>query len=148
MLGACVAGSLLAAHPPVGFPAARDLVIRALGDGLYVGEHFDGEQRLDALGYNAMWPGLVGKGSPGAEPCIDLDTMLDLTAKAEVNGVRFDGVALSPASSCVRCSAAPAAPCPGARAAPPSPGLPPPRRWLRCRGGFGGCGVSGLRPGR
>ena len=39
-----------------------------------------------------MWPGLVGKGSPGAEPCIDLDTMLDLTAKAEVNGTRFDGV--------------------------------------------------------
>ena len=42
--------------------------------------------------HNAMWPGLVGKGSPGAEPCLDLDTMLDLTAKAEVNGVRFDGV--------------------------------------------------------
>jgi sugar phosphate isomerase/epimerase len=39
-----------------------------------------------------MWPGLVGKGSPGAEPPIDLDTMLDLTVKAEVNGVRFDGV--------------------------------------------------------
>jgi sugar phosphate isomerase/epimerase len=39
-----------------------------------------------------MWPGLVGKGSPGAEPCIDLDTMLDLTARAEVDGVRFDGV--------------------------------------------------------
>src|SRR5205085_11461360 len=42
--------------------------------------------------HNAMWPGLVGKGSPGAEPCIDLDTMLDLTAKASVNGVKFDGV--------------------------------------------------------
>src|SRR5580765_3198715 len=42
--------------------------------------------------HNAMWPGLVGKGSPGAEPCIDLDTMLDMTAKAEVNGVKFDGV--------------------------------------------------------
>ena len=42
--------------------------------------------------HNAMWPGLVGKGSPGAEPCIDLDTMLNLTAKAEVNGTRFDGV--------------------------------------------------------
>jgi sugar phosphate isomerase/epimerase len=42
--------------------------------------------------HNAMWPGLVGKGSPGAEPCIDLETMLDLTARAEVNGVRFDGV--------------------------------------------------------
>jgi hypothetical protein len=37
-------------------------------------------------------PGLVGKGSPGAEPCIDLETMLELTAKAEVNGTRFDGV--------------------------------------------------------
>jgi sugar phosphate isomerase/epimerase len=44
--------------------------------------------------HNAMWPGLVGKGSPGAEPCIDLDTMLDLTAKAEVNGTKFDGVDL------------------------------------------------------
>ncbi len=44
--------------------------------------------------HNAMWPGLVGKGSPGAEPGIDLDTMLDLTAKAEVDGVRFDGVDL------------------------------------------------------
>jgi len=44
--------------------------------------------------HNAMWPGLVGKGSPGAEPCIDLDTMLDLSAKAEVNGVKFDGVDL------------------------------------------------------
>ena len=41
--------------------------------------------------HNAMWPGLVGKGSPGAEPFIDLDTMLNLTAKAEVNGVKFDG---------------------------------------------------------
>src|SRR5947199_3030585 len=44
--------------------------------------------------HNAMWPGLVGKGSPGAEPAIDLDTMLDLTAKASVNGTRFDGVDL------------------------------------------------------
>ncbi len=42
--------------------------------------------------HNAMWPGLVGKGSPGAEPCIDLDTMLDLTARAEVDGIKFDGV--------------------------------------------------------
>ena len=41
-----------------------------------------------------MWPGLVGKGSPGAEPFIDLDTMLDLTAKAAVDGIRFDGVDL------------------------------------------------------
>ncbi len=44
--------------------------------------------------HNAMWPGLVGKGTPGAEPAIDLDTMLDLTAKAEVNGISFDGVDL------------------------------------------------------
>jgi sugar phosphate isomerase/epimerase len=44
--------------------------------------------------HNAMWPGLVGKGSPGAEPSIDLDTMLDLTAQAEVDGVKFDGVDL------------------------------------------------------
>ena len=41
-----------------------------------------------------MWPGLVGKGSPGAEPFIDLDTMLDLTAKAVVDGIKFDGVDL------------------------------------------------------
>jgi sugar phosphate isomerase/epimerase len=41
--------------------------------------------------HNAMWPGLVGKGGD-SEPPIDLDTMLDLTAAAEVNGVRFDGV--------------------------------------------------------
>jgi sugar phosphate isomerase/epimerase len=44
--------------------------------------------------HNAMWPGLVGKGSPGAEPCIELDTMLEFTAKAEVDGVKFDGVDL------------------------------------------------------
>ena len=44
--------------------------------------------------HNAMWPGLVGKGSPGAEPSIGLDTMLDLTARAEVDGVKFDGVDL------------------------------------------------------
>src|SRR5215470_14879586 len=42
--------------------------------------------------HNAAWPGVVGKGSPGAEPFIDLDTMIDLTAKAEVNGVKFDGI--------------------------------------------------------
>lgn len=44
--------------------------------------------------HNAAWPGVVGKGSPDAEPFIDLDTMLDLTAKALVNGTRFDGVDL------------------------------------------------------
>src|SRR3954463_711331 len=41
--------------------------------------------------HNAAWPGVVGKGGEGAEPCIDLDTMLDLTAAAEVDGVKFDG---------------------------------------------------------
>ena len=40
-----------------------------------------------------MWPGLVGKG-PDSEPPIDLDTMLDLTAAANVDGVKFDGVDL------------------------------------------------------
>src|SRR4029453_15031673 len=40
--------------------------------------------------HNAAWPGAVGKGE-GAEPPIDLDTMLDLTAAAEVDGVKFDG---------------------------------------------------------
>jgi sugar phosphate isomerase/epimerase len=40
-----------------------------------------------------MWPGLVGKG-PDSEPFIPLETMLDLTAQAEVDGVRFDGVDL------------------------------------------------------
>src|SRR5207237_952914 len=44
--------------------------------------------------HNAMWPGLVGKGSPGAEPTIDLDTMLDLTASTSVDGLKFDGVDL------------------------------------------------------
>ena len=44
--------------------------------------------------HNAMWPGLVGKGGPGAEPPIDLDTMLNLTAAAHVNGTKFDGVDL------------------------------------------------------
>lgn len=44
--------------------------------------------------HNAAWPGVVGKGSPGAEPFIDLDTMLNLTAAAEVDGTKFDGVDL------------------------------------------------------
>src|SRR5579864_1711819 len=43
--------------------------------------------------HNAMWPGLVGKG-PDSEPPIDLETMLDLTAAAEVDGIRFEGVDL------------------------------------------------------
>ena len=41
--------------------------------------------------HNAMWPGLVGKGE-GSEPPIDLDTMIGLTAAAEVDGARFDGI--------------------------------------------------------
>ena len=43
--------------------------------------------------HNAAWPGVVGKGD-GSEPAIDLDTMLDLTAAAEVDGIKFDGVDL------------------------------------------------------
>ncbi len=43
--------------------------------------------------HNAMWPGIVGKG-PDSEPPIDLETMLNLTAAAEVDGIRFDGVDL------------------------------------------------------
>ena len=42
--------------------------------------------------HNATWPGLVGKGSPDAEPVIEFETMLDMTAAAEVNGQKFDGV--------------------------------------------------------
>jgi hypothetical protein len=44
--------------------------------------------------HNAMWPGIVGKGAPGAEPIIPLDTLLALTANAEADGQRFDGVDL------------------------------------------------------
>ena len=43
--------------------------------------------------HNAMWPGVVGKGGD-AEPPIDLTTLLDLTAAAAVDGVKFDGVDL------------------------------------------------------
>ncbi len=43
--------------------------------------------------HNAAWPGVVGKG-PDSEPPIDLDTMLDLTAAAEFQGQKFDGVDL------------------------------------------------------
>lgn len=41
--------------------------------------------------HNAAWPGVVGKGGEGNDPPIDLDTMLDLTAAAEVDGIKFDG---------------------------------------------------------
>lgn len=43
--------------------------------------------------HNAAWPGVVGKG-PDSEPPIELDTLLDLTAAAEVDGVKFDGIDL------------------------------------------------------
>lgn len=43
--------------------------------------------------HNATWPGIVGKG-PDSEPPIAFDTMLRMTAAAEVNGVKFDGVDL------------------------------------------------------
>ena len=43
--------------------------------------------------HNAMWPGLVGKGTDeGQEPPISLERMLELTAAAEVNGQKFDGI--------------------------------------------------------
>ncbi len=41
--------------------------------------------------HNATWPGIVGKG-PDSEPPIPLNTLLELTAAAEVNGVKFDGI--------------------------------------------------------
>jgi sugar phosphate isomerase/epimerase len=44
--------------------------------------------------HNAMWPGVVGKG-PDSEPVIGFDTMLELTAGAEVDGIKFDGVDLA-----------------------------------------------------
>src|SRR2546426_9320425 len=43
--------------------------------------------------HNAAWPGLVGKG-PDSEPAIDLETMINLTAAAQVGGVKFDGMDL------------------------------------------------------
>lgn len=43
--------------------------------------------------HNATWPGVVGKG-PDSEPPIELDRMINLTAHAEVNGVKFDGIDL------------------------------------------------------
>lgn len=41
--------------------------------------------------HNATWPGIVGKG-PDSEPVIPFDTLLEMTAAAEVDGVKFDGV--------------------------------------------------------
>ncbi len=43
--------------------------------------------------HNAMWPGLVGKGDgPDQEQPISLVHMLELTAAANVNGQKFDGI--------------------------------------------------------
>jgi sugar phosphate isomerase/epimerase len=56
--------------------------------------------------HNATWPGIVGKG-PDSEPPIPFDTMLQMTAAAEVNGVKFDGVdlgLLEPHINLVECS--------------------------------------------
>jgi sugar phosphate isomerase/epimerase len=44
--------------------------------------------------HNAAWPGVVGKGSGDGEPIIPLDTLLELTANAEVDGQTFDGIDL------------------------------------------------------
>jgi len=52
----------------------------------------DGRNNFPKL-HNAMWPGLVGKG-PDSEPPIGLDEMLHLTAAAEVDGIKFEGVDL------------------------------------------------------
>jgi len=43
--------------------------------------------------HNAMWPGLVGKGAD-SEPPIGLDEMIELTAAAEVEGMKFEGIDL------------------------------------------------------
>jgi sugar phosphate isomerase/epimerase len=44
--------------------------------------------------HNAMWPGLVGKEPDTDHPPISLEQMLDMTAAAEVDGHKFDGVDL------------------------------------------------------
>ncbi|WP_425396029.1 sugar phosphate isomerase/epimerase family protein [Aeoliella sp.] len=45
--------------------------------------------------HNAMWPGVVGKGTqPGEEPPLSLQRMLDLTTAAQSHGQSFDGVDL------------------------------------------------------
>ncbi|PSL43115.1 xylose isomerase-like TIM barrel protein [Chitinophaga niastensis] len=41
--------------------------------------------------HNATWPGIVGKGAD-SEPVIAFDTLLEMTAAAEVDGVKFDGI--------------------------------------------------------
>ena len=42
--------------------------------------------------HNAMWPGLVGKEEGTDHPPISLDRMLELTAGAEVDGIKFEGI--------------------------------------------------------
>jgi sugar phosphate isomerase/epimerase len=43
--------------------------------------------------HNGMWTGLVGKGTDeGQEPPTSLERMLELTAAAEVNGQKYDGI--------------------------------------------------------
>lgn len=44
--------------------------------------------------HNAAWPGIVGKGAPDSEPIIALDSLLKLTAAAEFDGQKFDGIDL------------------------------------------------------
>ncbi len=41
--------------------------------------------------HNASWPGIVGKGQD-SEPVISFDAMLKMTAGADVDGVKFDGI--------------------------------------------------------
>ena len=43
--------------------------------------------------HNATWPGIVGKGDD-SQPVIPFDTMLKITANAEVDGQKFDGIDL------------------------------------------------------
>lgn len=42
--------------------------------------------------HNAMWPGIVGKEDGTDHPPISLDRMLELTANAEVDGQKFEGI--------------------------------------------------------
>src|SRR6185295_4433404 len=63
---------------------------RRLGGVRRMAQHTNNYPKL----HNSTWPGVVGKGAPGAEPIIPLDTLLELTANAEVDGVKYDGVDL------------------------------------------------------
>jgi sugar phosphate isomerase/epimerase len=77
----------------------QERLAEAAGCALYFAETMSINEgmEMDTAGHtypklhNAMWPGLVGKGQD-SEPPIALETMLDLTAAANVGGVRFDGV--------------------------------------------------------